>query len=157
MVSAISRSASAFFETSACTTTASPPALRISSATAAALSMVETQLTATLAPSRAKRFATALPMPRELPVTIAVLPLRSMACLPVAFGVEAKGRGGQAQPAVPRFRRNAARLAAAIAADPRRGWRQGKWEVRTVVLQRRTSNEGSVGSDHGDGRNDRRY
>ena len=80
------RSASALTETSAWTTNAAPPPSLISPATASALSTLERQLTTTLAPSAAKRSATALPMPRELPVMMATLSLSlmlsSLACLP---------------------------------------------------------------------------
>ena len=92
VVSATRRSASARFDTSAWTTTASPPASAISRATASALSRVLTQFTATLAPSRAKRNAMARPMPRDEPVTIAVLPLSFM--VPSLFARSARPRTG---------------------------------------------------------------
>jgi hypothetical protein len=57
-------------------TWASPPALRMPSATISQASALRLEIT-TLAPSRAKSSAEARPMPRLEPVTTATLPVRS--------------------------------------------------------------------------------
>ena len=68
-------------ETSACTSSAAPPAFRIAAVTRPALSALMS-LTMTFAPSAPNRSAIALPMPLLLPVTIATLSLSRCMGLP---------------------------------------------------------------------------
>src|SRR6266850_2491001 len=65
--------------------TAFPPARSIALTTDAAASAPLEYVTATLAPSAARRFAIAAPMPREPPVTSATLPASALSCLWLMF------------------------------------------------------------------------